>query len=188
MLQGIAGAGSIADPAVATGGAGGLDPTGAFLALTVASTLFGANAQREAGRSQRRLAEYKAQIADFEAEDALERGEVGASRRRTQTKGVIGAQRAFLASQGVDINRGSAVDVQANARYLGELDAMTIINNAARESWGYRVQAEDYRMRGEIAERTGDMGALTTIAGGGGRLLLAKMGFGRSALSTDPII
>jgi hypothetical protein len=35
---------------------------------------------------------------------------------------------------------------------MGELDALTIRNNAAREAWGYRVQATNYRQSASLTK------------------------------------
>lgn len=146
------------------------------------ATLLGAGtsafASVQAGSAQREMFEYNARVAEFQAQDALERGAVLEKRRRRVTQQVIGAQRAGLAAQHVDINDpgSSAVDVQADAAYLGELDAMTIRNNAAREAWGFRVQAQDARNRERLAEREGTTRASQTLLTSASSLLLAKYG------------
>lgn len=184
-MGGMTGAVGITNPGATHGG--GFDATGALMAISAANSLYGAFAQHRAGRLQKQLMQYNARIADYQAQDALERGVVAETRSRTSTKRTIGAQRAFLASQGVEINDGSAADVQANTAYLGELDALTIRNNAAREAWGYKAQAVDYARKGEVAGFSGDAAATQTLITGSSRLLLAKYGFGRSAFATDPI-
>jgi hypothetical protein len=148
-------------------------------------------AQRQAAESQAGLADYNAQVADLQAQDAIDRGGEAESRYRTQIKGVIGAQRAGFAASNVDVSFGSAVDVQADAAFLGELDALQIRTNAGREAWGYKVQAEDYRKRAEIArkegvylEKAGGQAATatylqgaSTILSGGASLLQQRYGF-----------
>lgn len=142
----------------------------------------GAYGQMRSGKETQGIYDNNAQIADWQAQDALDRGVVNERTMRRQTKQVIGSQRASLASQGVDINKGSALDVQADAAYLGELDALTIRNNAAKEAWGYRVQANDYRNKGKIAKREGTFGAFNTILGSAGSLLLSNYGgYGRAS-------
>lgn len=172
----------------AAGAAAGVGPAGtAFGALSLVSTLFGAYAHEKAGRTQKKLLERNAQIARYQAEDAIKRGDVAAERRLTQSQQVIGAQRAALASQGVDVNSGSAAEAQASTAYLGELDAVTLRNNATREAWGYQVQASDLMLRGEYAKQTGEHQAAATLLTGSSNLLLAQAGFGRSQLATDPL-
>lgn len=115
------------------------------------------SAQRRAAESQADLADYNAGVADLQAEDAEARGAEEESRFRMGVRGMIGSQRAGTAAGNIDVGYGSAVDVQADAAFLGELDALTIRTNAAREAWGYRVQGYDLRKRAEIARKEGVM-------------------------------
>lgn len=161
------------------------------------------NAAKRAGEAGRRAAEsaaelsdYNAAVADLQAADALERGIEDESRFRSQVRGVIGGQRAAIAAGGTQVDFGSAVDVQADAAFLGELDALQIRTNAAREAWGYKVQAHDYRTRAKIqreegvqieeggraAQSASRFAAAGTLIGTGASLLEAKYGFGRRAL------
>jgi hypothetical protein len=150
-------------------------------------------AQREASESQAELSDYNAAVADLQAEDAIARGADEEARFRTRVRGAIGAQRVGFAAGNIDVSTGSAVDVQADAAYLGELDALTIRTNAAREAWGYEVQGEDLKRRGQIQRKEGAYmeqagkanrsasrwDAAGSIIGSGASLLEAKYGMGR---------
>lgn len=151
-------------------------------------------AQRDAAESQAELAEYNAAVAELQAQDAIDRGAEDEQRFRSQVRLLIGEQRAGQAASNVDVGFGSTVDVQADAAFLGELDALQLRNNAAREAWGYTVTAEDYRRRATIARKEGtyleaagrqqqttaNWGAAGTILGAGSSLLMDKYGFGSS--------
>jgi hypothetical protein len=154
-------------------------------------------AQKRAAESQAELLDYNATVADAQAADAIARGEMEADRFRTGVKGIIGAQRAATAAGNVDVGFGSSLDVQADAAFLGELDALTIEQNAAREAWGYKVDAYDTRKRAEITRKEGVMleaagrqrasasyiGAIGAGLQGGmqiGGLLNARYGFNRT--------
>lgn len=161
-------------------------------------------AARRASESQAQLAEYNAAVAALQAEDTVKRGEQDVHRFRSRTRILVGEQRAAFAAGNVDVGYGSTVDVQADAAYLGELDALTARTNAAREAWGFRVEAEDLRQRAAIArqegeaaaeagrfERTaqyeygagrrsaGKYAAIGTLVGTGASLLESRYGFGR---------
>ncbi len=145
--------------------------TGIAIALAAASTVTTVVAQRKAakaevkkGELQKKAAEaqawvmdYNAQVADLQAKDAIERGAEQEQRFRSQIRGTIGAQRAAIAAGNIDVSFGSAVDVQADAAMLGELDALTIRTNAVREAWGYKVQATDIRNRAKVTRQEGVM-------------------------------
>lgn len=175
---------------------------GASTAISATSAIKAGNAakkagekQQEAAESQAQLAEFNANVADLQAEDALARGAEEESRFRTGVRTLIGSQRAAIGASGVDVGFGSAVDVQADAAFLGELDALTLRTNAGREAWGFQVQAADLRKRAEIARKEGvyleaagreaqgasRWQAAGTIAGTGASLLQARYGFGRTA-------
>lgn len=154
-------------------------------------------AERRAKDSEAQLADYNAAVADLQAQDAVARGREQENRFRKGVNGMIGAQRAGIAAGNIDVGYGSAVDVQADAAFLGELDALQIRTNAARESWGYQVEAVDSRTRADIARREGanleaagaasakakrkarTIGAVTTAFGAGASLLESRYGFGK---------
>ncbi len=152
-------------------------------------------AQQRSAESQSELSTYNAEVADLQAQDALDRGVEEESRFRASIRGTIGSQRAGAAAGNVDVNYGSPVDVQADAAFLGELDALTIKTNAAREAWGYQVQGADLRQRAAIEKKEGTAYAAAgasqasaarwqaagSLLGGGASLLQASYGFGRTA-------
>lgn len=173
--------------------------SGAGLAISYFGGRSAANQQERAGEAQRRAAEkqadimdFNAQVADVQARDAIERGAQDESRFRQGVRLMIGEQRANIAAGNIDVGYGSAVDVQADAAYLGELDAHTIRQNAQREAWGFRVQATDLRKRARVARQEGvvlaeagraaasatRIGALSNVLTGTGSLLAARYGFG----------
>ncbi len=175
-----------------------LSLAGVGTGINVLGSIKSGNAAKRAGEAQQRaadksgdLADFNAQVADLQAEDALARGAEDTARFRSKVRGAIGAQRVGFAASNIDVGYGSAVDVQSDAAYLGELDALTISGNAAREAWGFKVQAEDYRKRGQLAREEGvalaeagrvnqsasRWAAASTIATGAGSLLSAKYGF-----------
>jgi len=187
----------------------GLTLTAISLALAAGGTatqVYGqvkaGQAQREAGKnaqkaseSQAQLADFNASVAELQAKDAIERGAESESRFRTTIRSTIGAQRAGFAAQNVDVGFGSPVDVQADSAFLGELDAYKIRNNAAREAWGYNVQAQDLHKRAEIARKEGvyleaagrqnqsaaNLAAAGSLIGGAGSLLQMKYGFDKAS-------
>jgi hypothetical protein len=150
---------------------------------------------QKASESQAQLADFNASVAELQAKDAIERGAEAESRFRTTIRSTIGSQRAGIAAGNIDVGFGSAVDTQADAAFLGELDAMTIRTNAAREAWGYQVQGQDMHKRAEIARKEGVyleaagrqnqqsayIGAVGAGLGGGASLLQMKYGFDKAS-------
>lgn len=166
---------------------------GAMTALTLGAAVVGTGmnvfgqlkqgkAARDAGESQAQREEYNAGVAEMQAKDAIARGHEQEGHLRSQVRQVIGGQRAALAAQGVDVGMGSALDVQADSARSGELDALTLRNNAKREAWGFQVEAQDRRYAADIARRTGQQaytaskwGAANAILGTGANLMSSRM-------------
>lgn len=150
-------------------------------------------AEQRAKESEGELYDFNAKVAELQATDAIARGREDETRFRQRIAGTIGEQRAGIAAGNIDVGFGSAVDVQADAAFLGELDALTIRTNAGREAWGYKVQAEDLKRRGQIARQEGAhlaaagesrqsaarIGAVASVVGSGASLLEARYGFGK---------
>lgn len=98
--------------------------------------------QNDALEYNAQIDEQNAQINMLQAQDALNRGAVTEYGIRRDVKKFIGSQRVAQAASGVDVNSGSTVEAQADSAGLGEVDAMTARQNAQREAWAYRNQAQ----------------------------------------------
>lgn len=142
----------------------------------VASAGMSAYGSYASGKSQERLANRQAEIADAQAQDAIDRGQLAEERRRQQTRQQIGSQRAGFAAQGVDVNLGTPADVYSDTAAIGELDAQTIRRNAQLEAWGYKTGAQDTRARGELAAQQGTLNAAGTLLSGASRAYMYQKG------------
>lgn len=100
-----------------------------------------------AGKYNKSISKFNTKIAELQAKDALRRGGKDIAQTRSTARQVIGAQRTALASQGIDVDVGSAADVQEDTMIRSEIDVNTIRNNAAREAWGFKVQATSGRLQ-----------------------------------------
>lgn len=142
-----------------------------------------ARATRKQGWFEAEQLGRNAAFAEEQASDALKRGAEAEQRSRGETAQLRGTQRASLAASGVDITSGSAAELQGDTTELGELDALMIRNNAAREARGYKFEADEYRrgaqltLRAAKAQATGyrQQGWTTLLGGAVG----AAQSFGR---------
>lgn len=96
-------------------------------------------------------------LMDMKAEDATKRGGVAEENQRTATRQQIGDIRATVGASGVDVNTGSAVDLQTQTAKIGEQDAQQIRANALSEAWGYRTEAAGLRAQAENAMGMADL-------------------------------
>lgn len=149
----------------------------ALAAIGTAAAISGqmqqAEAQSNALRYQAQVAENNKQIGDQLAARATQAGESQVDAQRLKTANTIGAITSQQGASGLDIAGGSAVDVRSSAAEMGELDALTIRNNAAMTAYNYKLQGAGYGASAALAQagaanaRTaGNLNAFTSLAGG----------------------
>ena len=122
-----------------------------------------AEAQAEAQAS---AMEQNANFSRAQAHDAIERGGQEELKLRRQLAQHKGNQRAILATGGIDIDSGSAVDVQNASISEGEHDAEAIRFNAARQRWGYINQTENLEAQAAGMRAQGKAAARNALFGG----------------------
>ncbi len=143
--------------------------------VTAAASAYAqSNSIRGQGEYESSAFNINASFAEMQAEDALKQGEKAAKNLKKQVKLTIGAQRANMAAQGIELDSGSALEIQEDTAVMGELDALTIKNNAYREAWGFKVQAEDFRSRAQYSEWAARNNSRNTLLTGG----LQSAGYG----------
>ena len=113
-------------------------------------------------QGQKQNAAFKNQTAD----ETITAGNTAADWQRVRAGQAIGTQRSTQAANGIDVNSGSAARLQDDTAMLGELDALTIQNNAAREAYGYRVQARQDLLNAGQTVQNGKTAAMGSILGG----------------------
>jgi hypothetical protein len=119
--------------------------------LSAVGQLKQAQAARKQGNYVGAIEDQNAKFSEMQADDAIARGYEAAFKRRIETNQLAGTSRAAMAAQGIDVNTGSALDIQENNQRIGELDMVTIKNNAARQAWGYQVEALQHRQQAHLA-------------------------------------
>lgn len=151
----------------AGGGAsgGGMSPEGIRDTMLAGSAIT-SGGQVLSGIFAGQASRYQARVSEWQAQDAIERGREAENQHRLAVRRLVGAQRVSFAAQGVDVNDGSALDVQLDTVRHGTADAIRIRNNAAREAWGYRNRASVQRQQGGMAVAEGVGSAGGTLLGG----------------------
>jgi len=152
----------------------------ASLATAAAGTGLSFVGQMNANAAQGAQANYmrdialrNRQVSEWQAADAVSRGEVGVDAQNRKTAQVIGTQTAALAGQGTDLS-GSEQDILGDTAAAGKLDALTIRNNAAREAWGYKVQGVNMESNAALSAAKGQ----TSMLGAGASLLSGASSLG----------
>jgi hypothetical protein len=143
---------------------------GAAVGLQAAGATFSAVSSYYQGKWAKQLAEYNAKVATLQGKYAIERGQQTEARARIATGQMQGAQRAAYAGQNVLVDDGTALEAQTDAAKWGEIDALTIRNNAALEAWGFKQSAINSRIQGQMAYAQGVAGSIGSILGGAGQV------------------
>src|SRR5262249_35794370 len=107
-------------------------------------------------------------LANFQAQDALDRGTLDESRYRRQLAQFIGTQRNEIGARNVEA-RGSALRMLEDTAQLGEEDAQTIRLDAARQAWGYKNQASEQARIGRQSSLNDFGAAGSSLLTGSGR-------------------
>lgn len=158
----------------------------AGLVLGAAAGAQQADAQKKAGEAQEEQSIENAKAAKAQGENTVLAAQVAEDRRRQQTRAMLASQRTAFAANNVDMSTGSAMDLLGDTAMVGEQDALTIRANAARQAWGYSVDANNSMNQGRMARTAGRNAAtgtyLTTAANSA--TTVGGMGWGSGGMTT----
>jgi len=135
-------------------------------AITAGAQFFSAFAQSEAIRAEGMIAsaqaefdatqnEINARFAEVRATEIIEQGDEDAREYQKKVKQTVGSQRAALAAQGIEVETGTALELQLETAEQGALDVETIKNNAWRQSFGYEQEAVSQRFQAAMTRTAG---------------------------------
>lgn len=83
-------------------------------------------------------------LAGYQADIAQQNAAINEQNTRLKTASLMGDQRAALAANGVDLGSGSASEILASSKFMGERDALMIRDEGARRAWAIREQGKGY--------------------------------------------
>jgi hypothetical protein len=101
------------------------------------------------------VAANNAVLANETADRTLAAGAAATEDVSMKSAANVGTIKAAQGASGVDVNSGSALNVQSSARELGELAATRTENNAQEKAYGYRVQASNDVAQAQLDLMTG---------------------------------
>lgn len=131
--------------------------------MQVFSAVTGFIGAQQEGAQQQKQAEYQAAIQrnnaiianqnanvalDY-AKDARLRGDMEAEQFSGKVRQLEGQQKAVLAANGVQVGAGTALDITAETKQIGQLDALTIRSNSEREALGFENQAVNFQAQSQ---------------------------------------
>ena len=135
------------------------------------SSIQGGLAQSSAAAYQAQVAKNNATIAQQNARYATTAVEIQASERSQQAAATQGRIRTAIAANGVDVNTGSASDVQSSQRQIGQLDTENVMQSALLNAYGYRTQAAGYSAQSALDTAQSSQAVEGGILSGVGGLL-----------------
>jgi len=132
------------------------------------------------GIGQKQVLDYQAQIADQnaklaedQAQDSIQNTNLEAQRRYRDLAQTKGRQVAAMAANGIDLNFGSAADIQRDTAATGAEDLAQIYKGGNERTKGFeinafnsRAEATGDRARGKGALIDGIFGGVATALGG----------------------
>lgn len=142
-------------------------------AVSAASDIANAKNQADALKVQAGFTKFQAQenikrgVLESAQAGKVEQSQLMASGERSNQ--VIAAQRSGYAAQGVNVNAGSALDVQVAEGKMSAIDSMTIRNNAALKVWGIQTGALQTAGQQEFQAQAEDVEAKQSLALGGAK-------------------
>lgn len=129
------------------------NPAIAYYAIATVVTLYAAKEQVDATNQTAKynmaIAQQNEDLSKQQATDARARGEAAAAEQRLKTRLLIGNQRAIMAGHNVDLSSGTPLEILGNTAMMGQVDEDRIRMAAAREAWGYDVQATNFANQGQ---------------------------------------
>lgn len=141
------------------------------LAATATTTAYSAAAQKQQAGYQVAVENENRKTGLLAAADAVHRGDIAEQNARTRTRLLIAQQRAGYAASGVEVGSGSPLATTADTAMFGELDALTIKNNAQQEAWGYLAQSEDFKRKSQLIKAAAKNNTGSTLLTGGSQAL-----------------
>lgn len=136
------------------------------------SSLFGGSAKADAYKYQSSMAWQNAAIARQNEKYAFDVGEQQAVKQGLAGQAQAGAIKAAQGASGVDMNSGSAKEVQTSQHLVSTMDLATIREKAAKTAYDFSVQATSYENQAKgyskaasNAKTEGILGAVSSFIG-----------------------
>jgi hypothetical protein len=140
----------------------------AGLVLSAAGAAYSVDAGNKAAEAQEDQSKENAKAAEASGRNVTLSAQVEEDRRRQQTRQMLASQRTTFAANGVDMSTGTPLEILGDTAAIGEQDALTIRANAARQAWGYSVEANNSLNQGRMAvvgAKNNAIGTYLTTAG-----------------------
>ena len=127
----------------------------AMASLQLAGGYFAAQNAKETARINGEISDMNSEFADLDAYDAQIEGYSLKSRYQSVVDKTLSTQRTNLAAADVDLQYGSAAEIQKETRFTAEMNKMEIDKQAEERALGFRQQSRDYQVQGAMTRSAG---------------------------------
>ena len=110
------------------------------------------NATKEAGKFRAQVLRRNRAISEERGVDARRRSVHEQLVQKSATEQLVGQSRANAAARGVEVGSGSAADIEANFRGVGNIEQSIIRDNAGRAELGHKQQASQFEIEAQLEE------------------------------------
>lgn len=140
-------------------------------AISAVGTISSAEASANSAHYGAAVARNNAIVANQNSDYAIASGLQKAETEGLKGASTLGKIKAGQAANNVDVNTGSANDVQVGSREASELDSETVLNNAQLSAFGYRSQATGFEAESKLKDSEADSDITSGFLKAGGGLL-----------------
>lgn len=144
--------------------------------MSTVGSIFAASNERSRLRSQARIADINAGIAENNARNTIRVGTIEESRVKLATAQMKSQQRVAITSSGIDVaGSNTALARLSGTDLIGEVDANTVRANALRAAWGQRFEAGNIRrqatsLRASASSISPALAGFTSLINGAGQV------------------
>lgn len=142
----------------------------AYVAVVVVGALAGAKQQRQQGKFQKETARFNARQQENEATQLRNKSVIEENKSRRATTELQSRQRARLAASNIDVESGSALQLQEDTALLGDVDALRIRSNIGGQASSLEQQSTLTESRGSFLEQAGKNKATGTLLSAAGSI------------------
>lgn len=139
--------------------------------ISAAGTIEQGQATANAANYAAQVAQNNATIANQNATYATAAGQTQAANQSLKGAATAGRIKASQAASGIDVNTGSALNVQEGQREQSQLDTETVLNNAELQAYGYRSQATSYTAQSGLETEEAEQAPIGADIGAAGGFL-----------------
>ena len=143
--------------------------------ISAYGALYQGAATKEAASYQAAVAANNQIIANQNAQYAIQAGQQQAEAVSLKGAAQIAKVKAGLAANNIDVNTGSAKNVEVSQAETSQLDTETVLNNAELQAYGYRSQATNFTAQAGLEQTQAEEAPIGAgLAAGGGLLSSAS--------------